>query len=111
LNLDDALKPRLVYGQSVREVLTLVQRDEVIAGLVYGTDAKAAGDTVKVIATADATSHDPIEYPAAVVTASDHTAAAKHFLEFLSGSSAHDVFARRGFSFPDSNPATTRKSP
>ncbi len=111
LQLDQNLKPRLVYGQSVREVLTLVQRDEVVAGLVYGTDAKAAGDTVKVIAIADATLHDPIEYPAAVVSATNHDAAAKRFLEFLSGTSAHEVFARRGFSFPDPTRATTRKSP
>jgi ABC-type molybdate transport system substrate-binding protein len=47
-------------------VLDYVIRREVTAGIVYATDAEQAGDKVKVAATARASSHDPIVYPAVV---------------------------------------------
>jgi molybdate transport system substrate-binding protein len=108
LDLDRAVASRLVLGESVRAVLSYVERDEVSAGIVYGTDAVQAGDAVKVIAMAEASSHDPIEYPAAIVTGSAHAAAAKRFLEYLSSEPAKKVFAARGFSTPDQKSAATK---
>jgi len=53
LKLDQVVTARLVFGESVREVLTYVQQNEVYAGIVYATDAIQAGDKVKVVAVAD----------------------------------------------------------
>ena len=97
LKLTDAVRPRLVLGQNVRQVLTYVRRGEVSAGLVYATDAKAAGDAVTVVATAAADLHDAIEYPAVTVTGSTHAAAAKRFLDYLRTPAARAVFEGRGF--------------
>jgi molybdate transport system substrate-binding protein len=106
LKIDQAVTPRLVYGESVRTVLTYVEQNEVCAGIVYGTDAKLAGDKVKKIAAADPSMHDVIEYPAEVVTNSQHIDAAKKFLDYLSTDSAKTIFTNHGFT-----PPTTRPSP
>ena len=106
LGLTDAVKPRLVVGQNVRQVLTYVERGDVSAGLVYATDAKAAGGRVRVVATADADTHDPIAYPAVTVTGAAHAAAGKRFLDYLATPAARAVFEAHGFTVPAV--ATTR---
>lgn len=105
LNLADPLKDRLVYGSNVRQVLSYVERGEVLAGIVYSTDAKESGDKVRVVATASADTHAPIVYPAVVVKASAHQNLARQFLDFLSTEPARRILAEKGFSSPPS-PAT-----
>ena len=100
MNLDADLAGKLVYGNSVRQVLAYVENGEVSAGLVYGTDAHAAGDKVTVVATADENSHEPIVYPAAVLTASTHKDAAKKFLDYLATPKAHEALTHEGFTLP-----------
>jgi molybdate transport system substrate-binding protein len=106
LGLTDAVAPRLVLAQNVRQVLTYVERDEVSAGLVYSTDAKQAGDKVRVVDTAGADTHDPIEYPAVTITGAAHSAEAKRFLDYLATPTARAVFVAHGFTVPKAPPAT-----
>lgn len=105
LHLTDAVKPRLVYGTNVRQVLAYVRRGEVAAGIVYGTDAKEAGAAVRVVATADPKTHDRIEYPAVAVKGAVHAAGAKRFLDYLGTPAARKVLVEYGFTVPD-EPAT-----
>jgi molybdate transport system substrate-binding protein len=97
LNLSDPLKDKLVFGSNVRQVLDYVIRGEVTAGLVYATDAKEAGDKVKVVATAPKGSHEPIVYPAVVVKRSGNAAAARRFLDHLRSEEAREILKKRGF--------------
>jgi len=108
LKLDEAVAPRLVYGESVRQVLSYVEQDEVYAGIVYSTDALLAGDKVKVVATTDDGTHDVIEYPAAVVAGSAHAPAAKKFLDYVSTDQAKSILILHGFTIPS---PSTRPSP
>jgi molybdate transport system substrate-binding protein len=112
LKLADALKGKLIYGANVRQVLSYVERGEVDAGLVYATDAIEAGDAVKVVATADASTHEPIVYPAAVVTASKKQDATKAFLQFLTTDEAQAKLRARGFAPPPAakQPTTAPRS-
>jgi molybdate transport system substrate-binding protein len=105
LKLSDALKDKLVYGSNVRQVLDYVSRGEVTAGVVYATDAKQAGDKVKVVATAPKDSHEPIVYPAVLVKKSRNAAAATRFLDHLGGEEARRILKERGFT-----PAGSEKS-
>jgi molybdate transport system substrate-binding protein len=105
LKLADMLKPKLVYGTNVRQVLAYVERGEVSAGVVYLTDAKEAGDQVKIVAIADPNTHEPIVYPGVVVSASKKHYAAKKFLAHLAKAEATAVFAARGFTAPTTQPA------
>ncbi len=89
------LEGRLVYGHDVRQVLMLVSRGEVRAGIVYATDARQAAN---VVATAvfPEHSHSPIVYPAAILKASANPAAAA-FAGFLQTAEARAVLEKHGF--------------
>jgi molybdate transport system substrate-binding protein len=113
LKLADALKERLVYGTNVRQVLDYVARGEVSAGIVYATDTCVQGRTVEVIATAEPAWHQPIEYPAVVLSTSRRPDVAQKFLDALGEPPALDVFKRFGFSIPAnaaSQPARSQPS-
>ncbi|HEX8524221.1 MAG TPA: molybdate ABC transporter substrate-binding protein [Tepidisphaeraceae bacterium] len=97
LKLQEALRDRLVYGASVRQVLDYVIRGEVSAGIVYSTDAKQAGEKVKLAATAKASLHDPIRYTAVIIGASKHGEEAKRFRDVLVTPAAQQMFQKLGF--------------
>jgi molybdate transport system substrate-binding protein len=97
----DQLKPKLVLGKDVRQVLTYVETGNTDAGIVYATDAKIS-KKVTVAATAPEDSHSPVVYPAAVIKNSKNLVGAKAFLEFLASEKARAVFQKYGF-IPASN--------
>ncbi|NJP10535.1 MAG: molybdate ABC transporter substrate-binding protein [Leptolyngbyaceae cyanobacterium RU_5_1] len=92
----DALKPKFVLANNVRQVLQFVESGNVQAGLVYATDARTTNQ-VKVVQTIPANLHDPIVYPIAVIKTSKAPAIAKTFAQFLSGNVARNVFTKYGF--------------
>jgi molybdate transport system substrate-binding protein len=104
--LDEKLASKLVFGENVRQVLSYVIRGEADAGLVYATDAQQAKDSVQVALVTDASSHEPIVYPAVIVRAGKHDLAGQ-FLEYLHGDKAKGVLVAHGFSLPV--PAATSK--
>jgi molybdate transport system substrate-binding protein len=107
LGLAEKVKDRIVYGANVRQVLTYVELGEVAAGMVYATDAKEAGEKVRVVATAAADSHQPIVYPAVVIKSSRQQSAALAFLDYLQTAGAQSVLSEKGFSPP---PTRTSKA-
>ena len=109
LKLTDSLRQRLIYGTNVRQVLAYVERGEVNAGIVYGTDALISGDKVRIVAVAEADWHEPIEYPAAIIAGSRNASAAGDFLEFLSSPAAREVLKAHGFG-PPLEKSTTRQA-
>jgi molybdate transport system substrate-binding protein len=90
------IKPKLVLGNNVRQVLTFVETGNANAGIVYRTDAQAS-PKVKVWVTAPETLHSPIVYPVAVIKSSRNPADAKAFVQFLAGDRAKMVFKKYGF--------------
>ena len=90
-----ALRGKLVFADSVRQVLNYVARGEVDAGVVYLTDALIAPDAVRIDLTLPTAA--PVVYPIAVVAASRHAAAAANFVRFVAAPSAQAVLARYGF--------------
>jgi len=94
----EPLQPKLVPGDTVRQVLDYVARGEVEAGFVYSTDAAVMPDKVQVVAVVGG--HAPIRYPAVVVSDSRHKALASEFIAFLSTPAAQEALARRGFAKP-----------
>jgi molybdate transport system substrate-binding protein len=102
---------RLVYGSNVRQVLDYVERGEVGAGIVYATDAREAGDAkVKVVATADPTTHEPIVYPGVLVKTSRKREAAVRFLDYLGSDKARKVFEAKGFAPAQADAASGKPS-
>ena len=91
----EGLEGRLVYGPDVRAALAYVQTGALDFGIVYATDALAAG--LASVADIPADSHSPILYPAALIKDSERREPAKRFLEFLQSAEAVFLFERRGF--------------
>lgn len=96
--LFESLRPKLIPGNSVRQVLDYVSRGEVDAGLVYATDAGVAKDKVKVAVAVGG--HDPIVYPIAAVAASEKRGLAARFLGFVLGAPGRAILGRHGFDTP-----------
>lgn len=92
------LQAKLVFADNVRQALDYVSRGEVEAGFVYRTDAKLAGDKVRIVATVGG--HAPVTYPVAVVADSRQAALARDFVAFLAGAEAQSILARYGFDKP-----------
>ena len=91
-----AIEPRCVLSYDVRGALALVERDEVAAGVVYLSDARAS-DRVKVAFRFPEGSYDPVVYVGAVLSGSERPEAARRFLEYLNGPSGRSVFRELGF--------------
>ena len=96
--LADALQPRWVFGESVRQVLNYVARAEVDAGFVYRTDALIEPDKARIAFTVPTSS--PVSYPIAQLAASANAQAAKEFIAFVRGASGQAILQRYGFSPP-----------
>ncbi len=97
LKLDERLSGKRVYGATARQVLDYVVRGEVDAGIVYATDAASADDAVSVAAVISPDTHDPIVYPAAVVSGQRQPAAATAFVAYLRSPAAQQALRARGF--------------
>ena len=90
-----SIEPKLVRAENVRAALTLVECDEATAGIVYATDARIAKG-VRVAGIFPASSHKPITYPVALLTASTNPDA-EAFRRFLLSRQGKAIFARYGF--------------
>ena len=97
LGLWDALRPRLVFAENVRQALEYVSRGEVDAGFVYATDAATRAGRVRTAFHPPLDSYPRIVYPAAVVAASAHRPLAQAFIDLLLGPEGRSVLARLGF--------------
>ncbi len=84
------------YGSNVKEVTTQVLEGSVDCGVIYCTDAYSAGLTIQDYAAAEMCGQ--VIYPAAVLKNSEHTEAAKEFLEFLQSDASMEIFEEVGFS-------------
>lgn len=83
-------------AENVRAALRFVETGDAAAGIVYATDAKAAGPSVLIVGTFPEDSHTPITYPAAML-AGKTAGPGKAFLEFLATDAARKTFQDAGF--------------
>jgi molybdate transport system substrate-binding protein len=94
--LDPKLKSQYVYGEHSRAVLDLVSKGEAEIGVVYRTDA-VTDSHVRILDTAPAESHAPIQYGVAIVWTARNITAAGDFIEFLLSSGTQDELKKYGF--------------
>ncbi|HWA00694.1 MAG TPA: molybdate ABC transporter substrate-binding protein [Caulobacterales bacterium] len=93
----EAVSGSIVRAENVRAALRFVETGEAAAGIVYATDAQAAGDRVVRVGVFPESSHPPISYPVAIL-AGRGSAEARQFLRFLRSDEARATFTRLGFS-------------
>jgi molybdate transport system substrate-binding protein len=92
------LNPKLILGDSVRQVLDYVSRGEVDAGFVFSTDAMMAKD--KVTVALEAENHKPITYPISVVGSTRNRDLAWKFVDFVLSEEGREVLLNYGFKKP-----------
>ena len=85
----------ITYGSNVKEVTAQVSEAVVDCGIIYQTDAFAAGLTIVDTATGDMCGQ--VIYPAAVMNVSQNPEAAEAFLKYLTSDEADAVFTNAGF--------------
>ena len=91
----DALQPKVILTQNVRQSLDYVARAEVEAGFVYGSDAALMKDKVKVSYTVPV--QTPVTYPIAVMKNGSNEAAARRFIETVTSREGQAILERYGF--------------
>ena len=94
----EALQPKYVFGQNVRQVLDYVARGEVDAGFVYATDVAIASKDVKVVAAVP--TKRSILYPIAAVKGTANPAAARDFVAWVRSEPSQRILAKFGFGAP-----------
>lgn len=92
----EMIQDKISFGSNVKEVTSWISEGAVDCGIIYSTDAKAAG--LRIVATADPDMLDKkVIYPAALIENSPNREASEKFLEFLKTDKAREVFAKYGF--------------
>jgi molybdate transport system substrate-binding protein len=86
-------------GQDVKATLAAVTEGDAVAGIVYVTDAEAAGDAVESVDIAEA-DNVIADYPIAVVEATTNGDAAAAFVEYVLGPDGQAVLTDAGFLAP-----------
>ncbi len=96
MDMWEAIQGKISFASNVKEVTAWVSEGAVDCGIIYSTDAKAAG--LKIIDSADSDMFEKkIIYPAAMVEGSKNSEEAKKFLDFLKSDQAKAVFDKYGF--------------
>ena len=92
----EVIQDKISFGSNVKEVTSWLTEGAVDCGIIYSTDAKAAG--LRIVDTADPDMLDKkVIYPAALIENSPNREAGEKFLEFLKTDRAREVFTKYGF--------------
>jgi molybdate transport system substrate-binding protein len=94
----NALEPKVVNTQNVRQSLDYVSRGEVEAAFVYRTDAAILPDKVRI--ELEVPTQKPILYPIAAIRGSGDKAVAKDFIAFVRSNAGTKIFQKYGFGKP-----------
>ncbi len=92
----EKLKPKIVLGNNVRQVLSYVENKSVDYGIVYYTDTTAS-DRVRIAATAPREVNRLVIFPVAVIAASNYPEQAAAYIDFLFSPPATAIFKKHGY--------------
>jgi molybdate transport system substrate-binding protein len=97
-SLYNSLKPKMIFGESVRQVLDYLKRGEIDCGFVYGTDAVKGGDKVAIVE--EIPLKKPVTYPISVLKEATDPAMAEAFVQFILSDEGVSMLEGRGFKRP-----------
>jgi molybdate transport system substrate-binding protein len=91
------MRDKLIFAEHVRQALDYVARNEVDAGLVYSTDAKARSREVKVVMKLPENSHRPVVYPIGVIKGTKVESLSRTFVDFVISADGQRILSQHGF--------------
>lgn len=86
----------VTLGQNVKATLTAVREGDAVAGIVYATDAEAAGDAVGTVAIPE-DQNALAAYPVGVLAGAAEPEVARAFARYVTGDDAQRVLKELGF--------------
>ncbi|CAN5661714.1 molybdate ABC transporter substrate-binding protein [soil metagenome] len=93
----DELRPKIVYGENVRQTLQFIQTGNAEAGMVALSIAEVPEISYTLI---DEGMHNPLEQAMVVVAGTPHEQAAREFVAFVNGPEGREIMRQYGFSLP-----------
>jgi len=96
-NLWDVLKPKLVYGENIRQALQFVQTGNAQAGIIALSVADVPEITWIII---DHNIHNPINQAAAVIKTTKAEKEAREFINYVDGLQGRPIMKKYGFLLP-----------
>jgi molybdate transport system substrate-binding protein len=94
----EALEPKLVYGENVRQAMQFVQAGDAEAGLI----ALSVADVPELNhVLLDADLHEPLVQAMAVITGSPRETLARRFISIVNGSRGKKIMQNYGFLIPE----------
>ena len=97
LNLWDALKPKLVYGENIRQALQYIQTGNAQAGIIALSVVDAPEITWTLI---DHNIHNPINQAVAVIKTTKAEKEAREFINYVNGPHSRPIMKKYGFLLP-----------
>jgi molybdate transport system substrate-binding protein len=93
----DKLRPKIVYGENVRQAWQFAESGNADAAIVSHSLVRDSGVLI------DRPAHQPIRHAAAIVARSNRAADGQRFLDWLSGPGGQALLAKFGFAQPGSS--------
>lgn len=97
----EAVEPKLVLGENVRQALQYVQTGDAEAGIVALSVADVPEITWTLI---DDALHQPLDQALAIIASSPHAELAGQFARFINSESGRPIMRRYGFILPGETP-------
>ena len=97
LGVFSQVKPKAILAPNVATATQWVVSGEVDAGLLFNTEAYAAGSEVKIVAVSKPAWHAVITYPVGTVTASKHQPVSTAFCDFVKSPPGQQILHKYGF--------------
>jgi len=101
VGLWEAIEPKLVFGENVRQALQYVQSGDAEAGIVALSVADVPEITWTLI---DEANHQPLDQALAVLASSQPAELARQFAAFINGEYGRPIMRRYGFILPGETP-------
>jgi molybdate transport system substrate-binding protein len=96
----DALVPKFIQTQNVRQTLDYVARSEVDAGIVYATDARTLEEKVQIVLNITEQKNAAIKYPIATTAKSKLADESNIFVDYVASDAGQLILRKFGFKKP-----------
>ncbi len=108
LGLWERLRPKLVYGENVRQALQFVQTGDAEVGIIALSVAAVPEITWTLI---DEPLHQPLDQALAILSSSRQPELAGDFIAFINGEAGRPIMRQYGFLLPDEIQALSQQAP
>jgi len=104
----EQIKPKLVYGENVRQALQFIQTGDAEVGIISLSVANVPEITWTFI---DESLHSPLDQALAILTACKNPDVAGDFIKFINGENGRPIMRQYGFLLPDEIRQLSKQQP